>query len=436
MADRSDRIRDASGADPRTTYQRDRDRVLYSSEFRRLSGVTQVASAGEGDIFHNRLTHSLKVAQVGRRLAERILDDNEEEEKLLSGLDPDVVEAAALAHDLGHPPFGHDGEEEIGRLVEQFDEDGFEGNPQSFRIVTRLAAHTDNADDIVDTGCLGRPIGNAGLNLTRATLNAILKYPWLRAESGERHRKWGAYRVDEDRFDWARAGCPDGRRSLEAELVNWADDVTYAVHDLEDFYRAGLIPIHRLVHRAEQERFLAAATRGDRFSETEADSLESALNAVLGPMKFLEMPYDGGRKQHIIMNAAASSLITQFISKKAILVPDCSELEVEIDERILLQVKLLQEVTRYYVIGHPRLVSVREGQREVLKGLFNIYLEVLDGKRNRALLPQATLDRLESGDKPHRLVADLVASMTERQAIQTHRRLTGIIPSPVAYFDI
>lgn len=143
MPGREDRVRDVGSSDPRSAFQRDRDRVLYSPEFRRLSGVTQVASAGEGDVFHNRLTHSLKVAQVGRRLAERLQKDCASEElHAWGGLDPDVVETAGLAHDLGHPPFGHDGEEEICKSVEaNNDENGFEGNAQSFRIVTRLAAH-------------------------------------------------------------------------------------------------------------------------------------------------------------------------------------------------------------------------------------------------------------------------------------------------------
>ena len=117
MSGRSDRFLQINGTDPRTPYQRDRDRVLYSPEFRRLNGVTQVASASEGDVFHNRLTHSLKVAQVGRRLAERLLKDCKDQADAWGGLDPDVVETAALAHDLGHPPFGHDGEEKIREFV-------------------------------------------------------------------------------------------------------------------------------------------------------------------------------------------------------------------------------------------------------------------------------------------------------------------------------
>ena len=432
MSSRLDRLRQSSAGDPREPFQRDRDRVLYSAEFRRLSGVTQVASAGEGDVFHNRLTHSLKVAQVGRRLAERLLRDSKDRATSWGGLDPDVVETAGLAHDLGHPPFGHDGEEVICKAVDTADRDGFEGNAQSFRIVTRLAAHADNNPDLDDDSTID---GNAGLNLTRASLNAILKYPWFRGDSEDHPRKWGAYRVDKDRLAWVRSGQNDGQLTLEAELMNWADDVTYAVHDLEDFYRAGLIPLHRLLHRAEQDRFIEAAQKR-KESLRQQEGLGTSLRTVLGPMRLLDRPYDGGQRQRTIMNDAASSLITQFITGDAIRLTDPSEgRRVKIDPGIRLQVDLLKEVTYYYVIGHPRLVSVREGQRAMLRKLFDIYLEVLEGKRNQALLPQTARDRLERGDGPHRLVADLLAAMTERQVIQTYQRFTGITSTPTAYFD-
>ena len=183
--------------------------------------------------------------------------------------------------DLGHPPFGHDGEKIICQRVDAGDREGFEGNAQSFRIVARLAAHTDNN---LSSGGENGPSGNAGLNLTRATLDAVLKYPWFRFDSEQHYRKWGAYRVDRDRFMWVRSGKGNHRLSLEAELMNWSDDVTYAVHDFEDFYRAGLTPIHRLLRRAEQDRFIAAAIkRKDSLAQAE-ESLEKALRAILGPM--------------------------------------------------------------------------------------------------------------------------------------------------------
>lgn len=399
-----------------------------------------MAAAGEGDVFHNRLTHSLKVAQIGRRLAERLLMDDPESAEAWGGLDPDVVEAAALIHDLGHPPFGHDGAEVICQLVEDRGSvseigavaDGFEGNAQSFRIVTRLAAHADNRAN--PNGRRGE--AEAGLNLTRATLNAVLKYPWLRADSGDHYEKWGAYVVDRDRFRWARRGWSDETLSLEAELMNWADDVTYAVHDLEDFYRAGLIPIHRLLRRPEQERFVEAAIRRKPRLKRDGSELERALGAMFGPMQLLDTPYDGGRRQRTLMNVASSSLIAQFISDEAIRVSTSEGSSITIDTDIRLQVNLLKELTHYYVITHPRLVSVREGQREMLKTLFNIYMDVLEGRRNLALLPQSTRDRLELDDGRRRLVGDLLAGMTERQVIQTYQRFTGIVPTPAVYFDL
>ncbi len=163
-ADRSDRFYENQpdvGQEFRSRFQRDRDRVLYSSALRRLAEVTQVVSPESGYVFHNRLTHTLQVAQVGRRLAERLLRLYPKEIQLCSGIDPDVVEAACLAHDLGHPAFGHLAEKILNKEAE--DAGGFEGNAQSFRIVTELAFRSKSY---------------GGLDLTRATLNAILKYPW------------------------------------------------------------------------------------------------------------------------------------------------------------------------------------------------------------------------------------------------------------------
>jgi len=167
-ADREKRFHDLGGSDQRGPFERDRDRLLYSSAFHRLSGVTQIVRAGEEDVFHTRQQHTFKVAQVGRRLAQRCVVDYPKAAKAL-GLDPEVVEAACLAHDLGHPPFGHAGEETLDKLVEKAgDPDGFEGNAQTFRVVTKLSVRYDLCP---------------GLNLTRATLAACLKYPWLRDRS-------------------------------------------------------------------------------------------------------------------------------------------------------------------------------------------------------------------------------------------------------------
>ena len=213
---RSDRFDRDKASDNRLAFQRDRDRILYTTSFRRLARVTQVVSSDEGHVFHNRLTHSLQVAQVGRRIAEKL---RREHVPPRVDIDPDVVEAACLAHDIGHPPFGHIAESELNTIAKEHGlKDGFEGNAQSFRIVTRLAMGST---------------GN-GLNLTRATLNGILKYPWRHGQNPEILDKWGVYDSDVEIFDWARElGPAPLQKSIEAELMDWSDDVTYSVHDVD-----------------------------------------------------------------------------------------------------------------------------------------------------------------------------------------------------------
>lgn len=185
MSWRSERFIEEVGQGYRSSAQVDRDRVHYSTAFARLAEVTQVVSADQGYVFHNRLTHSLKVAQIARRLAEKLLHEQSTLAERLGGLCPDAAEAAALAHDLGHPPFGHLAEEALNDLCKEYNlADGYEGNAQSFRIVTTLAV-----GDGIDKNAAFIP----GLNLTRATLNGLLKYPWMHGNNSKKLKKWGAY---------------------------------------------------------------------------------------------------------------------------------------------------------------------------------------------------------------------------------------------------
>jgi len=192
--------------------------------------------AGEADVFHTRQQHTLKVAQVGLRLAEQFVKHQEEIAREY-GVEPEVVEAACLAHDLGHPPFGHAGEAHLDRLVvDAGDKEGFEGNAQSFRIVCKLSARYEEYP---------------GLNLTRATLSALLKYPWLRdLDNKKKQKKWNAYSSELAELNFATAGRGSSeleKKSAEAEIMDWADDITYSVHDLEDFHRCGALPWHQIL---------------------------------------------------------------------------------------------------------------------------------------------------------------------------------------------
>jgi dGTPase len=434
-------------SDQRSTFERDRDRVLYSSAFRRLAGVTQVVHAAEGHIFHNRLTHTLKVAQVGYRLADHLL--NSEPPDLIEavgGIDPSVVETAGLAHDLGHPPFGHIAEEELDKaLDERGVPDGYEGNAQSFRIVTKVSIKSPDYP---------------GLNLTRASLNAILKYPWRRNVAGKEHKKWGYYYSEADDFHFARElmTSSDKRQSTEAALMDWADDVTYSVHDVDDFYRAGLIPLDRLLQDTdERDRFIENVYAGWEKDEKKKGNIETlppdeskkVFSGVLGEVvDELLVPFRGTYNQRAELNFLSSLLIRRYVLgphegvKAVSLVDQTGEDFIRIESKLRVEVDLLKELMRYYVFENPALLAQQFGQRCVIKQLFDILFEAADPSpknKNRGLIPPPFSDSLkeivgtsEQAERGRaRLVADLIASMTEQQALLLHQRLMGLAPGSV-----
>ncbi len=407
--------------DARSPGRRDRDRVLYSSAFRRLSGITQVVAPDDRHPIHNRLTHTLEVAQIGRSLAEQFLRDDANHDLIgrVGGLDPDVVEAACLAHDLGHPPFGHVAEAELDQLLKaQGVDGGFEGNPQTFRILNKLTVRYRESD---------------GLNLTRATLCAVLKYPWLRGTDGRTARKWGAYESERAEFEWAHEllAAHARKRSLEAEIMDWADDIAYAVHDVEDFYRAGLIPLDRLATpgSAELDRFLETeVARTDELRRLDPARLREQFQNLLD-IAPVDSPYAGTREGRSRLRSFTSSLVDRYINAARLVEPEGDGPVLQIDPEPHMEVMLLKGLTWQYVIESRALITQRYGYRKLIQSLFATLCDASSSEQDRRVLPDFYRDLL--GNAPSdvliaRTVTDLISSLTEMQVVALHHRLTGI----------
>lgn len=416
--------------DDRSDFRRDRDIILYTSAFKRLSGITQVVSAETGHAFHNRLTHTLQVAQVGRALAEKLHKHSSEHAKAL-GLDADVVEAACLAHDLGHPPFGHVAEEALNRCMGE-EAEGFEGNAQSLRIVSQLAFRSQ---------------AYMGLNLTRATLRAILKYPWTyRQRPKDYPKKWGAYQSEIRAFEHATGNGNGGpvAKSPESRLMDWADDLTYSVHDVEDFYRAGLIPLHLLRPKVdgkgsddpELEEFVKyVCSRKSKISELVEVSereIDNIFRQLMTAYFRIESAYDGTRLQRARLRTFTSNLVNRYINGVS-LEEKGGEITLRVDELKSKELAVLKQLTWRYVIERPGLAVQQHAQIRLVDFLFEVFQNEV--KRSPShLLPPYYQERLRdvidqegvNGNGSKRIVCDLIAGMTEYQAIALYQRLSGI----------
>jgi dGTPase len=291
------------------------------------------------------------------------------------GLDPDVVEAASLAHDLGHPPFGHVAEEELSRLVVNHageSSDRYEGNAQTFRILTKIDSRHDDFD---------------GLNLTAATLSAATKYPWG-FHNRKKEKKWGAYSSELDELRWSRQHLEEGlqeEQTLEAAIMDWADDIAYAIHDLEDFYKAGLIPLDRLssIDGVERSRFLATKVATDALASREEKAL--LLEEFLEFTPF-ERPYDGSRLQRTRLRTFSSNLVSRYIRSTRIGQSASNGQALDIPKAIKVEVSLLKDLTWHYVIDSDSLVSNRHGQARIISNLFQCLIDDAD-KGTGELLP-------------------------------------------------
>ncbi len=391
-------------APERTPFERDRARVVHAASLRRLAAKTQVLGPGVDDFVRNRLTHSLEVAQVARDLAHPL------------GCHPDLAETAALAHDLGHPPFGHNGEtalDELGAAA-----GGFEGNAQTLRILTRLEAKSFDAE--------GRSVG---LNLTRATLDACTKYPWTRREApSDQPAKYGVYDDDAPVFGWLRCGVEGTRRSVEAQVMDVADDIAYSVHDLEDGVVLGGIDLARLDEPGERAAVFATV-RELYLPGVEEAALEEAMARVRAVGSWPDAAYDGSRRALASLKNLTSDLIGVFCGEvhratverhgPGPLVRHGADLVVP--DATLAEVSVLKGVAAHYVMRSQERLGVMERQRELMSELYGALLD----RGPDVLDPALAADFHDAADERGRtrVLLDQLASLTDASAVAWHRRL-------------
>ncbi|WP_067178188.1 deoxyguanosinetriphosphate triphosphohydrolase [Microtetraspora niveoalba] len=406
------------GDPERGAFERDRARVMHSASLRRLAAKTQVVTPADHSMHSNRtrLTHSLECAQIGREMG-----------KLL-GRDPDLVETACLAHDLGHPPFGHNGEAALDEVAAPCG--GFQGNAQNLRLLTRLEAKVLTED--------GR---SAGLNLTRAALDAVCKYPWTsgacRVPGVPHARDGGPYCVypeDAAIFAWVREGSPDYRVSFEAQIMDWADDVAYSVHDLEDALHCGHVTPEAL--RDPEERLeVCRLTR--RWYAPDADLAELAETFArlvadpVWPVGFAG-PFVGGLDDLAALKRLTSSLIGRFCRSAQDATREAYAYRAEppagrhsadlvVPRTTRLECALLKGVTAHYVMSREAHHAAQARQRELIAELAALIWAGAPATLEPALRPAFENAADDAGRL--RAVVDQIASLTDVSAVAWRRRL-------------
>ncbi len=408
--------------DPRSPFERDRNRIIHSGAFRRLQGKTQVFGVGDADFYRTRLTHSLECAQIGRALAMRVSRDHRLWE---------VCEAACLAHDLGHPPFGHNGEDELDELLRPHGL-GFEGNAQTLRVVARLEVRSDE---------------HGGLNLTRGTLASLVKYPQPRSSGAKKY----VYDDDAALVAWALEGTParpagqPALRPLTLDLMDLADDVAYSTHDVEDGVRARFITPLELRDGRVAETVTELGARALRSHGLGLDVAD--VRAVFGELLARLEPdtaYQSGAARKRVGRYLISNMVGEVGFAR---VPEGGAdplwgMRLVVPDHVRKRCEVLKQLSRACVMQDSRVTTIRHKGREIVRRLFGALCEnaLADPPAVRArfdLFPlhrRAMLAASPDAQTKVRHVADYVAGMTDSFAMRMFARL--FLPQQGTLFDV
>ncbi len=401
-------VQEAPKSNYRTPFERDRARVLHSSALRRLGAKTQVVAPDTDDFVRTRLTHSLEVAQVGRDLGRAL------------GCDPDVVDTACLSHDLGHPPFGHNGESALNDIAHAIG--GFEGNAQTLRLLTRLEPKVLDASG-----------GPAGLNLSRASLDAACKYPWAAPDApiihGQRTSKFGAYQDDLPVFRWLREGAPEAHSCIEAQVMDLADDISYSVHDVEDAIVAGHFQLKWLDNPDQRSRVLGY-TQQWYLPHSDPAEIDQALRRLEATPVWVRHA-DGSRASMAALKNMTSQLIGRFCQSaleatRGLYGPQPLTryaADVIVPQETVTEIAVMKGLATTFVMTTDHRQPIYQRQQDVLQEL----VAVLSAGGAQHLETMFAADWAQAGDDGARLrvVVDQVASLTDVSALALHERLVG-----------